>query len=220
VLGHPSDYFFDRLAPEVRSAMNQVVRTLEGAGSCVREVRLPGLATAVSHCGDYALAEATVVHRRMGFFPARLAEYGDDVRRRLQQGAAVSAEAYVTASEAKRVIESAFETALTGIDAILVPTTPVAATVIGVSDITIDGEHETVRNALIRLNRPANIAGAPSITIPCGRTPTGLPLGLQFIAAPFAESRLLQIAQLYVESGGDRDVGCSEGGGSRHLLSP
>ena len=202
VLGHPREYFFDRLAPDVSSAMKQVVRTFEGAGSRVCEVRLPDLATAVSRCSDYALAEATVVHRRMGFFPARLAEYGDDVRRRLEQGAAVRADAYVAAGDATRVIQAAFETALAGIDAILVPTTPVTATVIGVSDVTIDGESETVRNALIRLNRPANIAGVPSITIPCGRTPSGLPLGLQIIAPPFAESRLLQIAQLYVECRG------------------
>ena len=71
LLGRPREYFFDRLAPEVASAMNDAVETFERAGSRVREVRLPGLQSAASRCTPYALAEATLVHRRMGFFPAR-----------------------------------------------------------------------------------------------------------------------------------------------------
>ena len=204
LLGRPREYFFDRLAPEVTSAMDHAVQTFERVGSRVREIRLPGLQLATSRCARYALAEATIVHRRMGFFPARALEYGDDVRRRLEQGDEVSAEDSAAAAEAKRVIDAAFETALAGVDAILAPTTPVAATVRGESRVTIDGEDETVRNALIRLNRPANIAGLPAITVPCGRTPSGLPIGLQIIAPLFSETRLLQIAQLYIDSRSER----------------
>jgi aspartyl-tRNA(Asn)/glutamyl-tRNA(Gln) amidotransferase subunit A len=203
VLGRPREYFFDRLSPEVAAAMDRAVRTFERAGSRVCEVRLPGLEPATSRCRGYALAEATMVHRRMGFFPGRAAEYGDDVRRRLEQGAEVRAEDYVAAAEAKRVIDAAFETALSGVDAIVAPTTPVAATTIGQSRVTIQGEDEAVREALIRLNRPANIAGLPAITVPCGHTPGGLPIGLQIIARLLSEARLLQIAQLYVESSGE-----------------
>src|SRR5262245_26695353 len=104
LLGRPREYFFERLAPEVTSAMDDAVQTFERAGSRVREVRLPGLHLAASRCARYALAEATNVHRRMGFFPARALEYGDDVRRRLEQGDEVSAEDAVAAAEAKRVI--------------------------------------------------------------------------------------------------------------------
>jgi aspartyl-tRNA(Asn)/glutamyl-tRNA(Gln) amidotransferase subunit A len=203
LLGRPREYFFDRLAPEVASAMEHAMRTFEHAGNRVCEVRLPDLQSAASRCIGYALAEATTVHRRMGFFPARAAEYGHDVRRRLEQGAEVRAEDYAAAVEARRVIEVAFETALAGVDAILAPTTPMTATVIGEHRVTMDGENETVRNALIRLNRPANIAGLPSITVPCGRTPGGLPVGLQIIAPLFSETRLLQIAQLYADSRGE-----------------
>lgn len=200
LLGRPGDYFFDRLAPDVSAAMDRAVQTFERAGARVREVRLPGLHEAASRCTRYALAEATLVHRRMGFFPARALEYGDDVRGRLEQGDEVSGEEAAAAVESKRIIDAAFESALAGVDAILAPTTPVPATVRGQSRVTIDGEDETVRHALIRLNRPANIAGLPAITIPCGRTSGGLPIGLQIIAPPFSETTLLQIAQLYVDS--------------------
>lgn len=202
-IGRPREYFFDRLAPEVAAAMDHAVRTFERAGSRVREVRLPDLQPAVSRCTDYALAEATMVHRRMGFFPSRAMEYGDDVRRRLEEGAEVRAGAYTAAAEAKRVIDAAFEAALANVDAILAPTTPVTATAIGESGVTIDGEHEAIRSALIRLNRPANIAGLPSITVPCSGAAGRLPIGLQIIASPFAEARVLQIAQLYVENRGE-----------------
>jgi aspartyl-tRNA(Asn)/glutamyl-tRNA(Gln) amidotransferase subunit A len=200
LLGRPREHFFDRLAPEVTSVMEHAVRTFERAGSRVSEVRVPDLQPAASRCTPYALAEATTVHRRMGFFPPRAVEYGNDVRHRLEQGAEVRAEDYLAAAEAKRVIDAAFQTALACVDAILAPTTPVAATVIGESRVTIDGEDEAVRNALIRLNRPANIAGLPAITVPCGRTAGGLPIGLQIIAPLFSEARLLQIAQLYVDN--------------------
>lgn len=200
LLGRPREYFFDRLAPEVATAIESAVHTFERAGTRVREVRLPGLQLATSRCDRYALAEATLVHRRMGFFPARAAEYGDDVRRRLEQGDEVSTEGAVAATEAKRIIDAAFQGALAGVDAILAPATPIAATLSGQSRVTIDGEDEAVRSALIRLNRPANIAGLPSITVPCGRTSGGLPIGLQIIAPLFSETRLLQIAQFYIDS--------------------
>jgi aspartyl-tRNA(Asn)/glutamyl-tRNA(Gln) amidotransferase subunit A len=202
-LGRPREYFFDRLAPEVVMAMNDVVRTFERAGCRVCEVRLPDLHAAMSHCTAYALAEATMVHRRMGFFPARSAEYGDDVRRRLEEGAEVRAEDYLDAAEAKRATDAAFAAAFADVDAIVAPATPIPATVIGQSSVAIRGENESVRSALIRLNRPANVAGVPSITIPCGRSPSGLPVGLQMIAAPLLEARLLQMAQLYIESCGE-----------------
>ncbi|MCC7125373.1 MAG: Asp-tRNA(Asn)/Glu-tRNA(Gln) amidotransferase subunit GatA [Acidobacteria bacterium] len=198
-LGRPREYFFERLAPEVTAAMDHVMRTFELARCSVDEVRLPDLHWAVNRCTDFALAEATSVHRRLGFFPARAMEYGDGVRRRLEQGAVVGADAYDAAAEAKRVIDRMFETALTHVDAILAPTTPVTATSIGESSVAIDGAQEPVRQALIRLNRPANITGLPSITVPCGSVRGVLPIGLQLIAPPFAEARLLQLARLYLE---------------------
>lgn len=203
LLGRPREYFFEQLAPEVAALVGAAVDTLQRAGATMREIRLPDLQEATSRCTAYALAEATTVHRRMGFFPTRAAEYGDDVRRRLQEGAEARPEDYAAAADAKQVIDAAFESALAQVDAIVAPTTSIPATRIGESLVTINGHEETVRSALIRLNRPANITGLPSITVPCGRTGAGLPIGLQIIAPLFSEGRLLQIAQMFVRSRGD-----------------
>ena len=203
VLGRPREFFFERLAPDVAAAVDDAVRSFERAGNRIREVRLPELEAAATRCTAYALASAVMEHRRMGFFPSRAMEYGDDVRRRLEEGARVRADDYAAADAAKRVIDAEFEAALKGVDAIVAPTTPVAATGIGESDVTLHGQTETVRNALIRLNRPANVAGLPAVTVPCGRTRDGLPIGLQIITPLLAEARALQIAQLYVQIRGE-----------------
>lgn len=141
-----------------------------------------------------------MVHRRMGYFPAREQEYGDDVLCRLKVGGDVRAVDYAAAAEAKRIVQAEFDEALTNVDAILAPTVPLGATVIGQTTVIIGSQEEAVRSAFIRLNRPANITGLPSITVPCGFTSEGLPIGLQLIGRAFSEAQLLQIGRLYLQS--------------------
>ena len=64
----------------------------------------------------------------------------------------------------------------------------------------IGDEKETVRSALVRLNRPANLTGHPAISIPCGFTRSGLPIGLQLIGPNWSEARLLAIALVYEDA--------------------
>jgi len=71
---------------------------------------------------------------------------------------------------------------------------PIAAPRIGENQLMIEGEKETVRSALVRLNRPANLTGDPAVSIPCGFTRGGLPIGLQLIGPHWSEARLLAIA--------------------------
>ena len=136
----------------------------------------------------------------MGFFPERELEYGDDVLHRLKLGAEVRAVDYAAEGEAKRILQAEFDAALSKVDAILAPTVPLGATPIGQKTVIIGSREEAVRSALIRLNRPANITGLPSITVPCGLTAEGLPIGLQLIGRRFCEAQLLQIARLYEQS--------------------
>ncbi len=199
-IGRPREYFFDHLSPDVASGLEDAIRAFERAGAHVPEVRLPDLQQAAERCTAFAYAEATMVHRRMGFFPAREEQYGDDVLRRLKEGAEVRAVDYAAAAEAKRVVQAEFDAALANVDAILTPTVPLGATVIGQKTVVIGSREEAVRSAFIRLNRPANIVGLPSITVPCGFTSEGLPIGLQLIGRAFGEAQLLQIALLYVET--------------------
>jgi aspartyl-tRNA(Asn)/glutamyl-tRNA(Gln) amidotransferase subunit A len=71
---------------------------------------------------------------------------------------------------------------------------------LGEAKIEIGGAEETVRSALIRLNRPGNFTGLPAISIPCGWTRGGLPIGLQLLGRAWQEERLLGIARLFEEA--------------------
>ena len=83
------------------------------------------------------------------------------------------------------------------LDALIVPTTPIAAPLIGEETTPISGVNHPTRALLLRLNRPANLAGVPAISIPCGFAPAGLPVGLQLIGAATDENLLLCVAHSF-----------------------
>jgi aspartyl-tRNA(Asn)/glutamyl-tRNA(Gln) amidotransferase subunit A len=199
-LGWPKEYFFDRVDAEVRRAIEAAGKTLESLGARIEEVSLPHLADSVEPSTNIAMAEATRYHEAQGFFPARAAEYGEDVRKRLEMGREVRAVDYLNAFAVKREIEKEFQAAFARVDAIIAPALPIAAPRIGENELMIEGEKETVRSALVRLNRPANLTGDPAISIPCGFTRAGLPIGLQLIGAHWSEARLLAIALAYEDA--------------------
>jgi aspartyl-tRNA(Asn)/glutamyl-tRNA(Gln) amidotransferase subunit A len=205
-LGRPRDYYFDRLAPDVARCIDRALAEIEGAGAIVREVRLADLQQATDRCTPFAYAQATTVHRRMGYFPARARDYGADVLDRLQRGAEVLAIDCAAAEEARRTIRAEFAAALANVDAIIAPTVPIGAPAIGRPTVRIGHEEESVRNALIRLNRPANIAGLPSLTVPCGFDADGLPVAVQFVGRAFSEATLLQVASFYIQNAGGGTV--------------
>lgn len=199
-LGWPKEYFFDRVDAEVRRAIDAARKTLESLGALIEEVSLAHLAESVEPSTNIAMAEATRYHESQGYFPARAGDYGEDVRKRLQMGREVRAVDYLNAFAVKREIEKEFQAAFARADAIIAPALPIAAPRIGENELMIEREKETVRSALVRLNRPANLTGDPAISIPCGFTRAGLPIGLQMIGPKWSEARLLAIALAYEDA--------------------
>jgi aspartyl-tRNA(Asn)/glutamyl-tRNA(Gln) amidotransferase subunit A len=200
-LGWPEHYFFDRVDPEVRATIEAATKVLSSLGGRIEHVPMPHLAGALlPGTNDIALAEATRYHESQGYFPARAAEYGEDVRQRLEQGTHVRALDYLRGLAMKPEAERDFEAAFDRVAAIVAPVTAVSATRIGQQDVEIAGEKETVRSALVRMNRPANFTGHPAISVPCGFTREGLPVGMQLIGPRWSEARLLAIALAYEEA--------------------
>lgn len=199
-LGWPKEYFFERLNAEVELAVEAAVKCLESLGGKIAEIPLPRLSESVEPSTQIAMAEATYHHHSMGYFPARAEEYGDDVLKRLELGADVRAVDYVRALDMKGEISKNFDEAFKHVDFIVAPTLPVAAPPLGTKEMEVAGEKETVRSAFVRLNRPANFTGHPAISVPCGFTQAGLPIGLQLIGPYWSEARLLAIALAYEEA--------------------
>jgi len=175
-------------------------RWFECEGVRIEQVSLPHLAESAETTTHIALAEARHFHQSAGYFPARSADYSEEVRKRLEMGADVRAVDYLRAFELRKLVQADFNQAFVAVDAILAPTVPIAAPRIGEERIAIGFEEESVRNALLRLNRPANLTGLPALSVPCGFTGAGLPVGLQLIGQAGEEARLLRIASAYEQA--------------------
>src|SRR6202050_543509 len=130
-LGWPKEYFFERVDPEVRRAINVAAKVLEEIGGRIQEVSLPHFADSQEPSTHIALAEATHYHQSRGFYPAQAGDYGEDVSSRLEAGTQVRAVDYLRAREVKRQVERDLELAFKNVDAILAPAVPIAAPLIG-----------------------------------------------------------------------------------------
>jgi aspartyl-tRNA(Asn)/glutamyl-tRNA(Gln) amidotransferase subunit A len=196
-LGRPREYFWEKVDAEVRRATEDAVRDMQKRGAVVREVSLPNLKASLDAATDISLAEALHVHQAAGYFPTRAADYGEEVRQRIDSGAKISAVRYLAGFDVQKRLLAEFDAAFEQVDAIVAPTVPVPAPLIGAESVQIDGEQVGARPAIVGHCRPANFSGLPAISIPCGFTGSGLPVGLQLIGRAFDEATLLRIAFSY-----------------------
>jgi aspartyl-tRNA(Asn)/glutamyl-tRNA(Gln) amidotransferase subunit A len=196
-LGVPKEFFLEVLSPEVARGFQGALRVLQQHGARLKDVSLPLLPETEDAGNQIAWAEATHYHQHAGWYPDHAEEYGEDVRKRLEMGTKVPAVAYLQALELRDQFIAAFHVILQEqeLDALVVPTTPITATRVGEESVTIQGGNHATRALLLRLNRPANLAGVPAISVPCGLTENGLPVGLQFIGAMTDELLLLELAR-------------------------
>jgi aspartyl-tRNA(Asn)/glutamyl-tRNA(Gln) amidotransferase subunit A len=198
-LGLPRQMFFDVLSPEVRTAFDSALRDLFHMGMKTVDISIPLLDETEEAGNQIAWAEATLFHQQQGYFPARAADYGDDVRSRLEMGTKVSAVDFLQALEIQKQFVQQLHLALAeaDVDAIVVPTTPIEAPLLNQETSRIGAHDYPTRALLLRLNRPANLAGTPSLSVPCGFTRAGLPIGLQIMGGVSSESVLLRIANIF-----------------------
>lgn len=196
-LGRPREHYWEKLDGEVRRAAETAIRDMEKQGAVVREVSLPHLNDSLQAATDISLAEATHSHEEAGYFPARAADYSEEVRQRIEAGQKVTAIQYLAGLDVRKRLLAEFDAAFQDVDAIVAPSAPVPAPLIGADDAQIDGERIGVRPALVGMCRPANFTGLPAISVPCGFTRGNLPIGLQFIGRAFDETTLLRIAHAY-----------------------
>ncbi len=213
-IGVAREYFGAGLDAEVEQAIRAALKVYEGLGATVREVSLPHSPHAVATYYLVATAEASsnlarydgvhFGHRSSGhgslidmYQRSRGEGFGPEVKRRIMLGTYALSSGYkdayyVKALQVRRLIRDDFDKAFAECDVILGPTAPTAAFKIGeksadplamyLSDIYTIG---------------CNLAGITGVSVPCGFTKTGLPIGLQILSAPFEEEKLLRIARMY-----------------------
>jgi aspartyl-tRNA(Asn)/glutamyl-tRNA(Gln) amidotransferase subunit A len=214
-VGIPKEYFIDGIAPEVKEATSKALKVLEDLGAIPVEISLPHTELALSVYYILAPAEASsnlarydgirYGHRAKGdldlkslYSRSRSEGFGREVQRRILVGSYVLSSGfydafYVKAQKVRSLIVKDFQDAFKdSCDLIASPTTPTPPFKIGEK---IDDPLTMYLNDLFTI--PVNLAGLPGLSMPCGFSTNGLPIGLQLIGKPWDEATLFQVASAY-----------------------
>jgi aspartyl-tRNA(Asn)/glutamyl-tRNA(Gln) amidotransferase subunit A len=214
-IGVPKEFFGEGLSPEIRTAVTTALEIYKNNGAEIVDLSLP-------HCG-YAVATYYIIsaaepssnlarydgvrygHRSQlsedniidMYSRVRAEGFGSEVKRRILLGNYVLSAGfydayYLKASKVRNLIKSDFENAFNNVDCIISPTCPSPAFKIGEK---ITDPLEMYLSDIYTI--PANLAGIPGISIPCGFTTTGLPIGMQIMGKHFEEEKILKIAKLF-----------------------
>ena len=212
-IGLPKEYFLSGMDPEVEQAVRKAAQEYERMGATVVDVSLPHTQYALATYYLIAPAEASSNLARYDgvryglrvqgkslrdmYLQTRSAGFGPEVKRRIMLGTyALSAgyydAYYLKAQKVRTLIRQDFARVFESVDAIISPTSPVTAFKLG----------EKVNDPLAMylmdvFTLPCNLAGLPGISIPCGFSAAGLPIGLQVLARPFEEALLLRIGRAF-----------------------
>jgi len=189
-LGVPRPYFLALLDPQVGALFEDACRRLSHAGVLLDDVVIPHAVDTAAIYLHLVLPEAAAYHAAT--LDTRPDDYSPNVRLRLEMGRYILAEDYVRALRGRDALINEVNAALDGRDGLLLPTMPIAAPKLGAATVSIGGVEEPVRNAMLRLTQVFNLTGHAAITMPCGKTSEGLPVGAQVVSA--RTSDLLEIA--------------------------
>ncbi|MGA2089887.1 MAG: Asp-tRNA(Asn)/Glu-tRNA(Gln) amidotransferase subunit GatA [Endomicrobiales bacterium] len=212
-VGLPKEYFIDGVSPEVDAAVKNAIAVFKDLGAEIREITLPNTAHAVAVYYILAPSEASsnlarydgVKYGFRGACSTLLEEYentrgdgfGAEVKRRIMLGTYALSSGYYDAYYAKAqkvrtLIKQDFDRAFAGVDLIVTPTTPTPAFKIGAKSAD---PLQMYLSDIFTIS--CNLAGIPGISIPCGFSADGLPIGMQLLAAPFAEETMLRAGHQY-----------------------
>jgi aspartyl-tRNA(Asn)/glutamyl-tRNA(Gln) amidotransferase subunit A len=182
--------FFKVSAPEVLKAVQETAYVFKSLGAKIEKVEIQWLHEAALSNGRITQADGATFHRvRLERHPEL---FGPDVRQRLEAGRDLSSGAYALARRKQVEIRRRSELFFGQYDALLLPTTPIPA-------LPIEGIENSASQApaLTRFTAPFNLTGLPALSVPCGFTNDGLPIGLQIVCGHWQEAKLLRAGYAY-----------------------
>ncbi len=199
-LGVPRNHFFDGVDDEIHAAVTACAAAAAKRGAQIRPVAVPDLDALNTVSRVILLAEASAVHE---MHHHQREHIGADVLALLDQGRLVPATDYVNAQRLRRHFMRDWSIIFHMVDCLLTPTTPIPAPRIGQTTVEIGGNSYDTRLAATRLVRGVNALGLPALSIPCGKTSAGLPIGLQIIGRPFEEQMVLRVGAALEDLAGE-----------------
>jgi aspartyl-tRNA(Asn)/glutamyl-tRNA(Gln) amidotransferase subunit A len=191
-VGVPRAFFYDDLHPEIASAINQALAVLSAMTAEIREVSL-----AVPADRTLQSAESFLYHA--GFAEKSPELYQAETLRRIQSGENVSAEDRTRLTAELQELRGAAAQIFETVNVLITPTVPIPAPTL--AELTQNPELLRPRELLmLRNTRPFNVWGLPAVSVPCGFTTEGLPIGLQIAGPPCQEARVLALAHAYEQA--------------------
>jgi aspartyl-tRNA(Asn)/glutamyl-tRNA(Gln) amidotransferase subunit A len=194
-IGIPREYFFDMLDPEVENAVRQAMEVLKSLGASLHDVSWPALRYVTLAALIIVLVEASAFHE--AWIRTRPHDYSPDIALRLKWGLLVPASAYLKAQRLRTLLCQEVAQLWSKVDVLLTPATMLPAPHPSETHVRLANRQVSTREAILRLMRPFNLTGLPAISIPCGFTTAGLPIGLQLAGKPFDEATVLRVAHAY-----------------------
>lgn len=195
-IGVPSNFYTEYVDPEVLSAVAAAAAVLEQNGAQLVEVKIPYADRVRAAEWGIMMPEASSYHRHALRATPEL--FTPEVRALLEVGETILATDYVDALRVRQLMKQAWQAMFADIDVLLAPSVPAPA--VSAEDPFVrwpDGTVEAATDAMVRLSAPANLTGLPAVSVPCGFSSAGLPLGMQIIGRPFDESTILTVARTY-----------------------
>ena len=217
-IGVPEDYFGEGLDPEVKAKVQAGIALLEKLGCRRVPLKMPHTDYAIATYYVVATAEASSNLARYDgvrfglrvqgstlmdmYRKTRERGFGPEVKRRIMLGTYALSSGYydayyLRAQKVRSLIARDFSNAFEKVDAILTPTAPIPAFKLG--EKTADPLQMYLADIY---TVTGSLAGIPGISVPCGKTAAGLPIGMQIFASHFGEARILQLARAFEKAGG------------------
>ncbi|TMD09096.1 MAG: Asp-tRNA(Asn)/Glu-tRNA(Gln) amidotransferase subunit GatA [Chloroflexi bacterium] len=198
-IGIVPDYFFTHLQPPVHDAVRGALRVLEGQKAEVVEVEIANIHGNISAQLTIESAEPSTYHQH--WLRTRPQDYGDDVRVLLEVGEMLLATHYLQAQRYRTLLRHEFVEAFEHVDVFICPTLPFVATPVGDMKVVIEGgKEEDMLSAIMQYTGVPSLTGLPSMSVPCGFSPDGLPIGMQIIGKPFDEATIFRVGHAYQQA--------------------
>jgi aspartyl-tRNA(Asn)/glutamyl-tRNA(Gln) amidotransferase subunit A len=188
-LGVPRTFFYDDLESDVATAVETSIGQFQACGFRVTDVEVR-----VNNDRTLQAAEAYAFHREMVAAVPQF--YHPETLRRILSGKDVTTDQYRAAARELAHIREEIASLFNRVDALITPTTPISPPRLSEFNAHLD-RLRPAELVLLRNTRPINVWGLPAISVPCGSTTTGLPIGLQIIGPPHGETTVLQLANAF-----------------------
>jgi len=194
-LGIPEEFFFDLIDQDVMGIFEAFIDKIRESGMSTNRVNVEDTDKIYETWRAIRLGESAAVHSE--WMKTRREEYGTDVLAMLERGMEISAVDYVKAQANRIKLKSAFLKCMKDVDALVVPTTTIAAPFLDQNVVEINGKSLEVYQALSRLTTVFDVIGLPVLNVPAGLVAGNLPVGVQLVSRPFEEGVILRIGHIY-----------------------